>query len=122
MKIYQAICLSIVILSNPVLALSLDDDEKLNGSQILWACSQKEKDWIGYCNGYLTAVRDIMQREFGPIGKKRFCVPKGSDANDLFEAYWQYRKTLNSADMNEMDDMDAFLQVSVAYSLFFKCD
>jgi hypothetical protein len=101
----------------------LQGDEKLTANQLLKACSQADQSWIGYCNGYLTAVRDIMQREFGAGGNKRFCVKSGSGADELFEAYIYYQKAKNSLGLDGRgNDVDAFFEVSTAFSLYFKCD
>ena len=119
------IVLCCYLLGQSTNAESFADDEVVKDSQLIWACMQTEKDWIGYCNGYLTAIRDAMQREFGG-GEKQFCAPKGAGANVLFDSYLKYQKVRNSMEKSDstgtvLEDPPALISVTTAYLMFFPC-
>lgn len=125
-----------VSLGTPAIADSPFDDELIKDSQLMWACAQEQMDWIGFCNGYLTAVHDSMQREVGNLEQKRFCVPTGLGANALFEAYAEFKAMENKLEPkvsesesgdeevsgSVLDDPPALVTVSAAFTLFFPCE
>ena len=51
---------------------------RLNGDDLLSACTHLDPDWIGFCHGYVQAVYDGVE-----VAERPICIPDGQTRADL---------------------------------------
>jgi hypothetical protein len=99
-----------------VVSFSLDralaNQNAMTGEGLLDVCTRAEADWIGFCNGYIQAAIDLMGRQEGSA-----CIPEGTTRNEIYDVVIPL---LTSS--TRMQNENAFLAITAAISMKFKCE
>ncbi|RWB66809.1 Rap1a/Tai family immunity protein [Mesorhizobium sp.] len=69
------ISLAAVLFSLP--ASAFDTSTQMTGAGFSSACTRANESWIGFCNGYIQAAVDSVQKSDG------ICIPSGTTRTEL---------------------------------------
>ena len=84
-------------------------DNVLTSEDLQRACTIKDKEWIGFCNGYIQALVDANSG-------KNVCITPGTTRNQIFEILLPYLSLASNK------NKDAFIVGSDAIRSSYGCN
>ena len=104
------IIVACLFITKPTSAMTQGSELTMSGAKLLEACTIAERDWVGFCNGYLQAA-------FDATGGKGICAPRGTTRNDFYGVVIPVLKQIP-----ELQKMNAVAGVIAALRKAYPCN